>query len=101
MELTKFAKIRYNPTELYLFDMFPKNGRRFNCNDVVQMRQSLGKWDVKSPHKNAATVMSILIDKIVANKEPFRIYKDDKRTGHHRVEYWLEPFGRQPKANSR
>ena len=103
-ELTKFPPIRYTMLENHLFDKLPKNGKRFDSNDVVKMREAMGEWDVKFPLKNATVTMQRLLEKIDNNGEPFRIAKDDKAPGHHRVEYWVEaraPVRKKRKANGR
>ena len=90
MKLTRFPETRYTMMELHLFDKLPKTGRKFDSADIVKMREDMGDWDVAFPLKNITVTMNRLIDKIEANGEPFRICKDGKRTGHHKVEYWLE-----------
>jgi hypothetical protein len=90
-ELTKFPAHRYSIFESHLFDKLPKNRKRFNSADIVKIRKAMGgEWDVKFPLKNATTWMQRLLEKVDANGEAFQIMKDDKRTGHHVVEYWIQ-----------
>ena len=90
-KLTKFPETRYTMMESHLFDKMPKNGKKVGSAEIVKFRQDLGEWDVKFPLKNITVTMNRLIDKIESNDEEFRILKDDKRTGHHKVEYWVVP----------
>jgi hypothetical protein len=101
-KLTRFPETRYTMMESHLFDVLPKNGRKIDSAAIVKLREEMGDWDVKFPMKNITVTMQRLIDKIEANGEPFQIVKDGKRTGHHKVQYWIEP--RKParkKANGR
>jgi len=101
MNLAEFpASVRYTMTEYHLFATLPKNGRKVGSADIAAAR---GKdWDVKFPLKNVTVTMNRLIEKIDANKEPFKICKIDKSQGHNMVEYWLEPRKRtRRKANGK
>jgi hypothetical protein len=89
MQLTKFPKIRYSMTETHLFAKLPKNGRKVGSAKIAEMRADMGDWDVKFPLKNITVTMNRLMEKIDDNEEPFQLLKEDKRTGHHKVEYWL------------
>jgi hypothetical protein len=77
--------------ETHIFSKLPKRGRKVGSADIVEYRKMLGYWDVKFPLKNITVTMDRLIKKIDANGEPFRLAKEEKYTGHHKVEYWLEP----------
>jgi len=90
MKLSEFPKnAPYSMTEYHLFETLPKNGRRIGSAEIVKARGD--DWDVKFPLKNVTVTMNLLITKVDANKEPFRIAKEGKYPGHPEVEYWLEP----------
>ena len=90
MKLSEFPeKAQYSLTEFRLFETLPKDGTRIRTTDIAEKRGD--GWDVQFPLKNITVVMNLLISKVNANKEPFRIAKEDKTVGHPFVEYWLEP----------
>jgi len=100
MKLSEFPKkVRYTMTEYHLFATLPKTGKRVDSAHIVKERGD--EWDVKFPLKNVTVHMNRLIDKVDANKEPFRIMKDGKYPGHPEVEYWLEERAATPKAAMR
>jgi hypothetical protein len=101
MKLTEFPKIRYTMMEYHLFSSLPKNGKKVGSADIAASREAMGAWDVKFPLKNITVTMNRLIEKIDANKEPFRLVKDAKYPGHPEVEYWVEPRAVRRKANGR
>ncbi len=89
MKLAEFPKkVRYSMSEYHLFDKLPKGGRRIDSAEIAKARGN--KWDVKFPLKNVTVTMNVLIRKVDANREPFRIKKEGKYPGHHKVEYWIE-----------
>jgi len=90
MKLSEYPKKQpYSMTEYHLFATLPKNGRRVGSAEIVKARGA--DWDVKFPLKNVTVIMNLLISKVDANDEPFRIGKEGKYPGHPEVEYWLEP----------
>lgn len=98
-KLSKFPKVRYTMTEYHLFETLPKRaGQRIGSHAIAEARGG-EEWDVKFPLKNITVTMLRLIDKIDANKEPFRIRKNERIPGHPHVEYWLER--RSKKANGK
>jgi len=89
MKLSEFPPVaRYTMNEFHMFARLPQNGRKVDSHTIAQYRGD--DWDVKHPIKNVTVVMNRLIKKVEDNKEAFRIRKEPKRTGHHKVEYWLE-----------
>ena len=97
MKLSEFPKKQpYSMTEYRLFETLPKSGKRIGSADIVKKRGDA--WDVKFPLKNVTVTMNLLITKVDANKEPFRIAKEGKYPGHPEVEYWLEPRSVRKKA---
>ena len=96
-KLTDIPKIRYTMTEYQLFASVPKTGKKVSSTHIAEARQKLGGWDVKFPLKNVTVTMNRLIDKIDANREDFRLRKEDKYPGHPEVEYWIEPRKRNGK----
>jgi hypothetical protein len=89
-KLSEFPKkVRYTMTEYHLFETLPKRaGKRIGTHAIAEARGE--GWDVNFPLKNIAVTMNRLIDKIDANKEPFRLKKETRIPGHPHVEYWLE-----------
>jgi len=98
-ELAEFPKnSRYSLTEHRMFDTIPKNGRPVGTADIAKSRGE--NWEVQQPLKHIAVTMARLIEKVEANKEPFKICKNDREPGQNRIEYWIEPRGRK-KANGK
>jgi len=97
MKLAEFPpKKRYTLREHRMFAKLPKNGRRVGTHDIAAAHGQ--EWDVQYPLKNITVTMLRLIAKVEANKEPFRICKEDRYAGHNRLEYWVEP---RKKANGK
>ena len=97
MKLSEFPKkAPYSMTEFHLFETLPKSGKRIGSAGIAKARGE--DWDVKFPLKNITVVMNLLITKVDANDEPFRIAKEGKYPGHPEVEYWLESRKRAKKA---
>ena len=80
-----------------MFAVIPQNGKSVGTADIAESRGE--NWDVSDPNKHVAVTMARLIKKVEANKEPFKICKNDRAPGQNRIEYWIEPRGR--KANGK
>jgi hypothetical protein len=97
-ELAEYpSKIRYSLTEHRMFDIIPKNGHPVGTADIAKSRGP--DWDVKDPLKHVAVTMMRLIKKVDANREPFKICKNDRKPGNNRIDYWIEARGK--KVNGR
>lgn len=92
IKLTEFPRRRYTMLEYRLFDALPKNGEKVSSADIADAREELGNWKIKYKQNTITVTMNRLMEKVKDNREPFRIKKDGKRTGHHIIEYWVEPM---------
>jgi hypothetical protein len=88
--LKLFPKTSYTQMEFHLFNMLPQDGSKVTSNNIADMRKALGNWDVAHPLATITVTMNRLIDKVMTNREPFRIRKAGKKKGHAEVEYWIE-----------
>ena len=91
MKLSQYPKRSYSRTEETMFKLMPKNGRRIGSHDLLLKRLMAGPWDVENPLNIISVIMNKLIEKVEENEEDFIICKDGKRTGNHKVSYWVEP----------
>lgn len=99
IELSKFPAVKYTMTEYHIFSALPKNGKQVGTDYIAEKQGK--EWKVRFPIKNIVVVMSRLINKVEANKEPFRICKQEKMLGHYNVKYWIEPRVQKKKVRSK
>lgn len=95
--LTKFPKVQYSVMERYLFEVMPKDGRRFTSAHIAKKRDEHSNWNVVHPLNIITMTMSRLIEKVQTNNENFKIMKDGKRPDHHMVEFWVESLEKPAK----
>ena len=94
MRLSQYPKTtNYSGTERTMFDLMPKDGTKIGSHDLMHRRYLDGPWDVENPLNIISVIMNKLIRKVKENDEDFVICKDKKRTGNHKVAYWVKPRG--------
>lgn len=81
---------QYSVLERQLFGMIPQNRQRISNNALLLKRKEAGPWSARYPRSIISVTMVKLIEKVLANKEPFAI---ERTVGHRhqQVYYWIVP----------
>jgi hypothetical protein len=81
--------VNYSRGERQLFELLPKDGTKISSTDLTASREKRYKWDIDNPRNAVSVTMTSLMQKIVRNREPFRLRKTPQR-GPYPVEFWIE-----------
>ncbi len=85
--------VRYSRTEQQLFKLLPQNGKRITTEELIE-RVYDGRKRARplNPRQSMNSALTRLREKVLRNKEPFRIEKSELR-GPHPAEWWIERRG--------